>query len=241
MNYWGLSDQGRIRENNEDSFSVTRNTVDNILCVVCDGIGGAKNGEWASNLLSWEMAENFRETGAFNGVNAAKRWLRNQIQLINQEIYQQSLLNANCKGMGTTLVCCLVYKTGIVIACSGDSRCYGYNSQGLTQITKDHTLVNSLVEKGELTPAQAAKHPGRHILSRAIGVDKTAKIDFFNLPLADMTLLFCSDGLHGMISDSSINNVLKRKINGEKKVKELVEIANNQGGYDNITVVLLEG
>lgn len=240
MNYCGLSDQGRVREDNQDSFIVVKNLSDNILAVVCDGIGGARNGDWASNLVCTKLSDDFRESTAFSSFTAAKKWFKTQIETINAEIFQNSLLNEGCKGMGTTMVGVLLFNNRVLVANCGDSRCYQLNEKGLTQITKDHTLVYDLIEKGALSPKQARMHPGRHILSTAVGVDKNLKVDYYRLDMTDGPILLCSDGLYGMVNNDTIKKVLKKKTTCEKKTGELLDIANNNGGYDNITVVLLE-
>ena len=240
MNYWGLSDQGRIRESNQDSFIVVKNINGDFLAVVCDGIGGAKNGDWASALVCQRLGESFQDSGPFTSHQSARKWLKAQIDVVNAEIFQSSLLEADCQGMGTTVVTALIYKNGITVANCGDSRCYELNIEGFRQVSKDHTVVSTLIARGALTEEQALKYPGRHILSKAIGVEKNAKLDFFALDDENLVLLLCSDGLYTMVSDETIAKVLKKRINGVKKVKELLEIANNKGGYDNITVILLE-
>jgi len=240
VNYWGLSDQGRIRESNQDSFIVVKNIHGDFLAVVCDGIGGAKNGDWASALVAQRLSESFQDCNIFPNHQSAKKWLKAQVDIVNTEIFQSSLLEAECQGMGTTIVAALIYKNGVTIANCGDSRCYELSDEGFRQVSIDHTVVSTLVAKGALTKEQARKYPGRNILSKAVGVEKNAKLDFFPLGIKSQAILLCSDGLHTMVNDDTINRVLKKKINGEKKVKELMEIANNKGGYDNITVILLE-
>jgi len=240
MNYWGLSDQGKIRSTNQDSFIVVKNPAENILAVVCDGIGGARNGDWASNIVVEKLGDEFQETSAFTNIQNCKKWFKAQLKEINNVIYEKSLLSADCKGMGTTVVGLITFKGGIMVANCGDSRCYSYYDDKLTQITVDHTLVSTMVAKGQLSKKDAIKHPKRHVLSRAVGVEKNVKFDFFELEEKKDVLLLCSDGLFGMVNEQEIKKVLKKRFSPEKKAKELLEIANNNGGYDNITVILLE-
>ncbi len=240
MKYWGVTDRGKIRKNNQDSFVISENEAGNILAVVCDGIGGAKNGDWASNLVSERLAESFQENAAFSNKQSVKKWFTNNIGLTNEIIYQESLLSADCKGMGTTIVALMVYKNGIMVVNCGDSRCYCYYRGALQQLTRDHTVIDDLVKQGALSQEQAQFHPKRHVLSRAVGAEKEVKLDFYQVDDDCDAILLCSDGLSGLLSTKEIENVLKKKESSEIKAKELLEIANNNGGYDNITVVLLE-
>jgi len=240
VKYFGLSDQGKTRTSNQDSFIVVKNPASNILAVVCDGIGGAKNGDWASNLVVQKLGEAFQETGTFTSYEICRKWLRTQLNRVNEEIYQKSLLSADCRGMGTTVVALIIHKNGVAIVNCGDSRCYQLQGEHLIQITRDHTIVSALVAKGALSKKEAIEHPKRHILSRAVGAESKTKFDFYNLTNQVETLLLCSDGLFGLVEDEDIERVVKKDCSCEKKAKELLEIANNNGGYDNITVVLLE-
>ena len=240
MQYWGVTDQGRIRKNNQDSFSIIENNANNVLAIVCDGIGGARHGDWASNLVCEKLAESFCDSSAFSGKQSAKKWFKTNLQAVNELIYERSLLSADCRGMGTTAVGLICYKNGILVANCGDSRCYQYEKEELSQVTSDHTVIADLICQGAITAEEARTHPKRHILSRAIGADNEVKIDFFDVAGEAEFVLLCSDGLTGLVSDEEIKKVLGKRGNCEKKAKELLEIANNKGGYDNITVVLLK-
>ena len=239
MNYCGLSDQGKVRLNNQDSFVVLENSG-NILALVCDGIGGAKDGDWASSLVTDCLGDSFMKTEKLTTIDEAKAWFVKQVGIANRQIYNRSLTERENRGMGTTLVGVLIMDQIVLAVNCGDSRLYRMKDNVLRQVSNDHSLVYDMVRRGELSKKEAECHPGRHILSRAIGVDAKAKCDFFELPLNSDYLLLCSDGLTGLVPDRIIKKVLRKTASVEEKLAEMVEIANNNGGYDNITVVLLE-
>lgn len=240
MKHFSRSDVGLVRENNQDSWVTITNKSGDILAAVCDGIGGAKAGDVASSLVCQKLEDNFMLAEKFSSLLMAKRWLKQTFNKINAEVYDISLNNEEYRGMGTTLVCCICTDEGLIVGNVGDSRCYELLEDNFNQITSDNTVVNDMVAKGLLTVEMAENHPKRHILSNAVGVIKNTKIDFYLVNKKADLILLCSDGLNGMVNNEGIKNVLISKDDIEIKGQHLIDLAKSNGGYDNITIVLLE-
>ncbi len=240
MKYDGLTDIGLMRKSNQDSFVVITNDTGDVLGVVCDGIGGARAGDVASMLVCTKLQERFLAADKFTSALAVRRWLKKNVEEVNKEVYQTSLTNPSYLGMGTTMVCFIAMKDAIIIANAGDSRCYTLSDGVLHQITNDHTIVYNLLLKGEITKEEMMFHPQRHILSNALGVMDDAKLDIYTLKNDVDSLLLSSDGLHGYVGDDEILSVLKGKNKVKAKCQRLVELANLKGGFDNVTVIILE-
>jgi len=222
------SDTGRVRSANEDSFLVR-----SPLFVVADGMGGANAGEVASRRAVDVFARGLR-----TGVDDQQR-LAEAVEVANQEIHNDAQGDSSHRGMGTTLTAALVGDDAISIAHVGDSRAYLIRGNQIEQLTRDHTLVDELVRQGRLTEQQAAEHPQRSIITRALGPEPSVEVDTFAVGLeADDILLLCSDGLTGMISDQVMLETTLASRSLAAAAKSLIRKANDAGGRDNITVVL---
>ena len=222
------SDTGRVRSANEDSFLVR-----SPLFVVADGMGGANAGEVASR-----RAVEVFSRGLRSGSGDEQR-LAEAVGVANTEIHNDAQGDSNHRGMGTTLTAALIGEDSAAIAHVGDSRAYLIRGREIEQLTRDHTLVDELVRQGRLTEEQAAHHPQRSIITRALGPEPSVEVDTFTVDLADGDiLLLCSDGLTGMVSAQVMLETVSDSRSLAAAAKALVRKANEAGGRDNITVVL---
>ena len=222
------TDTGRQRRGNEDS-SFARAP----LFVVADGMGGAQAGEVASRLAVDTFAQGLPDDGV------AEERLATRVREANGIIYERAHSEQELAGMGTTLTAAYLEDTHVAIAHVGDSRAYLFRDGTLKRLTRDHSLVDELVREGKLTEEQAAEHPQRSIITRALGPEATVAVDTWSYPVrADDVLLLCSDGLTSMLSEQRIEQILGESPNLERAADRLIDAANAAGGRDNITVVL---
>jgi PPM family protein phosphatase len=222
------TDTGRQRRDNEDSAYARAP-----LFVVADGMGGAQAGEVASQLAIEAFEQELPD-----GANAEQR-LAERVREANRRIYDRSQEERERAGMGTTLTAAYLEETSLAIAHVGDSRAYLLRDGTLTRLTRDHSLVDELVRRGKLTEEQAAEHPQRSIITRALGPEPDVEVDTWTYPVrAGDVLLLCSDGLTSMLSEDELVEILSRAGSLERAGDELIAAANAAGGRDNITVVL---
>jgi PPM family protein phosphatase len=221
------TDVGRARQSNEDSY-LERSP----LFVVADGMGGARAGEVASAIAVETAKES--ELGA-----SPERDLTEVVKAANREIYRKAQEDAEHAGMGTTFTGALVTGREVAIGHVGDSRMYRYRDGELERLTQDHSLVEEFVRQGKLTPEEAEVHPQRSIITRALGPEPDVQVDTFTYPGRDGDVyLICSDGLTGMISEDAIAEIISSSASLEEAAKRLIDAANENGGRDNITVIL---
>ncbi len=228
---------GCIRSLNEDSFFVSEpDSKGTVLAIVADGMGGHNAGEVASGKAVGILQNGiFRETDM-----SAKDVLIKAVGDANQEIYEMSINKKNLSGMGTTITACLAMENTVTAVQVGDSRLYLIRKDKISQITKDHSLVEMLVENGTITKEEAKNHPQKNIITRAVGTDKTVEADIyeFSVKKGD-TVLLCSDGLVNMVDDEEILSVIKSAETLDAAANTLVSQAEKAGGTDNITVILI--
>ncbi len=223
------SDRGLVRQNNEDSYLVRRG-----LYAVCDGMGGARAGEVAS-----EMA--CRGLLALDTAQATADELREAIIKVDRAIVDRSLGEEGLLGMGTTLTAALAGEGSLTLAHVGDSRAYLLREGDLIQLTDDHSWVGEMVRRGELTPAQAAVHPHRSVITRVLGTEGELEPDMIEVPVeAGDRVLLCSDGLTGMVSDQELAGILQQDADPQTVAELLVQAALSGGGEDNVTVVVVD-
>ncbi|MGI6580783.1 MAG: Stp1/IreP family PP2C-type Ser/Thr phosphatase [Erysipelotrichia bacterium] len=237
MSSYGLTDTGKLRKLNQDSFVI----VDNeklFLGIVCDGIGGNNAGEVAADLASKVMASYFN--GGYKAENQIEK-IHNAIDVSNLAVYNKGNEDVKCRGMGTTLVAAYVDSECTLIANVGDSRGYILTKDNeLVQITEDHTLMNDLIKFHGLTENAAKYMVGKNVISRAIGVFEKVEADVFEVKQDYKAILLCSDGLHGFVDNEEIKEVLLSRSSVENKVKKLIKKANEAGGLDNITALIYQ-
>ncbi len=230
----GRTDVGQVREGNEDALLIRDG-----LFAVADGMGGHLAGEVAS-ATALELLENALDGRVFQDSEAARAALSDTVVEANQRVSSLAEENPEYRGMGTTLTAAMVEGRRVHIAHVGDSRAYLLRNGQFQQLTDDHTLVQHLVDEGQITAAEAESHPQRSIITRAIGVAEEVEVDTFTVDLRPGDqLLLCSDGLTGVVEDSDIAERLREDASPQDVVDGLVALANDAGGPDNITVVLL--
>lgn len=240
MQIWGLTDPGNIRSQNQDAYNIVEFGHDRALMIVCDGMGGAKSGNVASSMAAEAfVAEVRRSQRLALSVERVKQILLGALELANKAVYEHAKLGDEYSGMGTTLVAAFLLKNTAVVINVGDSRAYHFSAQGVHQVTRDHSIVELMVQRGELTPEQAKTYPGKNLITRAVGTEPEVEGDLYVRELhKDDCLLLCSDGLSNEMDDQEI---LFEVVHGMKKstcCERLLSIAKNRGAPDNVTVVL---
>ncbi|NPV27721.1 MAG: Stp1/IreP family PP2C-type Ser/Thr phosphatase [Firmicutes bacterium] len=229
------SEVGLVRPNNEDAYLICLNRG---LFVVADGMGGHEAGEVASRLAIDEIN---RKVILPACRVAPAQTLHQGIQAANQRVFEFAQTNPMCNGMGTTVTAALLVDRTIYIAHVGDSRAYLVRPDGLRLLTQDHSLVGELVRNGELTESAAMFHPFRHVLTRALGTKSEIEVDsneVFVQP-GDL-LLLCTDGLSNLINDREIHEIIRSAVDLKAAINELTKLSLERGGYDNITIVIVQ-
>ena len=224
MRIYSATDVGQKRKMNQDYVFVSEGPVGNLpnLFTVADGMGGHNAGDYASSHAVRILVDEIREDADYNPVKV----IRHAIETANTEIRNRAQEDENLRGMGTTMVVATIVDQYAYVANVGDSRLYVIQD-GIHQITRDHSLVQEMVKMGEISEEEARNHPDKNIITRALGAEKTVDVDFFDLKLEEgCTILMCSDGLSNMVAD--------------EKIEALLREANQNGGKDNIAIVLVE-
>ena len=239
MDSYYLTDTGRVREHNEDSVTIIKNLNDEYLLAVADGMGGHKAGEVASSIAINHLTKSFMEMEKLGDKASTVKWLRKEVEDINNEIFEYTSTHPESKGMGSTLVLAIYSKDYLLFGNIGDSSGFVFKDNQLFKITKDHTLVNLLVKNGELTPEEAKNHPKKNILMRALGANNPIEIDIFDVEDEIEGIVLCSDGLTSMLNNTQIEKVLLQEGPLDEKVIKLIRKANIRGGADNISVACL--
>lgn len=235
------TDRGRIRQNNEDNGGIFTNQDGNRLAIVADGMGGHRAGDVASSMTVTHLQSMWEKTSGIVTAEQAEEWLKIHIHEVNKLVYERSRTNPECDGMGTTIEAVIVTETFTTIAHVGDSRCYILNDIGFKQLTEDHTLVNELVRTGQITKEDAEHHPRKNVILRALGTEIEIKIDIKTIMFEEGDyLLLCSDGLSNKVSDKKMMEILESEDALEDKAVSLIKIANENGGEDNITLIILQ-
>ncbi|HEY6706045.1 MAG TPA: Stp1/IreP family PP2C-type Ser/Thr phosphatase [Actinomycetota bacterium] len=229
------TDVGRMRTNNEDSYLSSQP-----VAAVADGMGGHSAGEVASAIAIEELTA-LRDRGPWENETAATDDLKQAILRANRRIREMAAGDRRLNGMGTTLVALLEDGDMVHVANVGDSRGYLLRQGELSQVTVDHSLVQELVDDGRLSPEDAERHPQRSVITRALGIDPEVEFDLFTYKLqVGDRLLLCSDGLSDVVEPAQIRKVLLRVPSAQRAARELVTVANEQGGPDNITVIVVD-
>jgi len=239
MEYFSITDPGKVRERNEDSVAICENGTLEKLLIVADGMGGHKNGEVASKLALNHITERFKNISSVGNKEDAINFLQNIVSEANVEIFKYVTEHPESQGMGTTIVLAILTPTFLLIGNIGDSSGYVYKNKKLHKITVDHTLVNLLLKSGELTEEEAKNHPKKNVLMKALGSSTNVEMDIFNVELGVDGIFLCSDGLTNMLEDSQITKVLNENTTLKEKLEKLVFKANNRGGNDNISIAYL--
>ncbi len=239
MEHYYLTDPGKVRDQNEDSVIIVKNHSEEYLMAVADGMGGHSNGEVASSLAITHLADNFKSLKSIGTKEDAMLWMRAITNEINALIYKYTEDNPVSVGMGTTLVMAIVTEEFLLFGNIGDSSGFVMRNGQLHKITTDHTLVNLLVQSGELSEKDAKEHPKKNVLMKALGASVTAEIDVFDVESDVDGVFLCSDGLTNMLEPEQIAKVLKSDLEISEKLKKLIYKCNNRGGNDNISAAYL--
>ncbi len=238
METWGITHRGAVRQQNQDAFASQRLEDGRIIALVCDGMGGARAGNVASTMAVDLFMRRFLEQK--DEPNDQER-MQVSAALANQEVFQRAADDPNCAGMGTTLVAALAGPGEAVILNEGDSRAYHINQEGIVLVTRDHSLVEDMVERGELTREEARNHPHKNLITRALGAEPVLLADCFRQTMAPGDcLLLCSDGLSNVVTEQEM---LYEVIHGGEAgtcCQRLLDIALHRGAPDNVTAVLIQ-
>ena len=242
MEFWSLTDPGCVRTMNQDACCTDQLDKNTLLCMVCDGMGGAKAGNVASTLaldvFSQELKNSYH--GDLSG-DKLKSVLENAVKLANFTVYDQAQQFEEFAGMGTTLVAALIHGKYATVINVGDSRAYRIKQDGVRQVTQDHSLVQMMVARGELTPDQARNYPGKNLITRAIGTEPVVECDVFHSKVeGGECMLLCTDGLSNLVDEQEILFEVVHGINKQGSGQRLLEIAKNRGAPDNVTCVLIQ-
>ncbi|SHH50083.1 protein phosphatase [Sporobacter termitidis DSM 10068] len=243
MEFYGISDRGKVRPLNQDVCQTFYDAVKNsALLVVCDGMGGAKAGNIASEMAAEAFTASMKSHLAEDtNIIDIMQHMGEAVKLANTQVYDRSMSDIDCAGMGTTLVAAVVTPGGTVVANVGDSRAYHVTANQVTQVTKDHSVVEDMIDRGDLTRSEASSHPNRNLITRALGTALDAEPDFFFLNLqSGEYLLLCSDGLSNMLSEQVLLNEISGGANVQETCEKLVRLANMKGAPDNVTAVLIQ-
>lgn len=239
MEYFSITDPGKVRERNEDTVAICENGTKEKLLIVADGMGGHKDGEKASHIALNHITKRFESISSVGNKEDAINWIQTTVSEANVEIFKYVTEHPESQGMGTTIVLAVLTPAFLLIGNIGDSSGYVYKNKKLHKITVDHTLVNLLVKSGELTEEEAKNHPKKNVLMKALGSSTNIEMDIFNVELGVDGVFLCSDGLTNMLSDAQIVKVLNDNTSIKEKLEKLVFKANNRGGNDNISIAYL--
>ena len=241
MEHWGLSETGRVRAQNQDAFRIEELDRNTVLAAVCDGMGGAKSGNIASKLAIDVFTEEVRCSYKSSMTQEQiEQLLLGAVKLANFTVFDQAQQFEEFAGMGTTLVAALICGKNATIVNVGDSRCYHITQSDIRRITVDHSLVQLMVDRGELTAEEARSYPGRNYITRAVGTEPTVQSDVFAIRVdRGDALLLSSDGLHNEVEDQEILFEVVHGVNNDNCCRRLLDIADMRGSPDNVTCVLV--
>lgn len=233
------TDVGQKRNTNQDYGGVFENKSSIPLAILADGMGGHQAGDVASRMAVNDLGQRWQES-TIDTSEKAVQWLIQEIQSANEAIYQKGQSKPELLGMGTTIVSATLLENSFVLANIGDSRAYLVRNNKLIQMTEDHSLVNELVKSGEITREMAVNHPRKNVLTRSLGMPNTVEVDVANHSwIPDDYILLCSDGLTNMVPEEEILATLLLDRPLKEKVEALIAAANEAGGKDNITVLVI--
>ena len=240
INAWGITDKGAVRQQNQDGYYLQRYDSDLAVGVVCDGMGGARAGNVAS-LLAVETFSDILDSLRKAAPEDAALLLREAAEAANSAVYQRACADPDCRGRGTTMVAALVSGKTAHLLNIGDSRAYHVGETGISKLTRDHSVVEDMVLRGELSPEEARNHPRKNLITRALGSEPHVRADLYEKELVQGEyLLLCSDGLSNVVTDQEMLYEILHGGPAENCCQRLMDIAMSRGAPDNVTVVLLE-
>ena len=235
------SNIGKRRSSNQDYADVFENQFGQSLFVLCDGVGGNKAGDVASEMTTQFLGERFQEIADALNTETTQEWLNQNIEAVNAYIFEESLKRPEWSGMSTTVVVTVVLEDQLWIGYVGDSRAYRFFQDELVQLTEDHSLVNILIQSGEITKQEGEVHPQRNVVTQSIGGTPDVSPDFLSVNKDEFdVLMLCSDGLTNMVSRDQLLDYFKNYQDLDTLGQDLINAANDAGGSDNITLILSE-
>lgn len=240
MKSFYLTDTGRVRSHNEDSVTIVKNANNEHLMIVADGMGGHRAGEIASSMVVTQIGTRFSNLSTIGSKMDAVKWLKENVEEVNLNILKYGEEHPESMGLGTTTVMALLTNEFLIFVNIGDSSGYVLKNEKLHKITKEHTLVNFLVETGELTEEEAKNHPKKNVLMKALGVSEKQELDIFDVDPNVESIILASDGLTNMLTMEQIEKVLnEEELKDEDKLIKLIKKCNARGGTDNISIAYL--
>ena len=242
MKAYGITDKGKVRQINQDSFLFDiEEEQDRAVAVLCDGMGGERAGEVASELAAGSFMEHTLKAFALSEIPLAVDIAKESTAWANLHVFDKANRSSEYSGMGTTLVGAVINGRDAAVVNVGDSRCYWLAEGQLQQVTRDHSWVQDMVEQGVLTPGEARSHPRKNLITRAVGHQRRIRSDIFCLDLrrGDI-LLFCSDGLSNVVTEEEISQCLLCSAELPEICRQLLQIALDRGAPDNVTVLVLQ-
>jgi protein phosphatase len=240
MQTFYFTDPGKVRSHNEDSVTIVNNDKKEFVLAIADGMGGHKAGEVASSFAIEHIINSFYKLETMGNKDDAIEWLRQIVKEINDKIFDYAKKNPESKGLVTTLVIAIKTEDYILYGNIGDSSGYVIKNGILHKVTKDHTYVGMLVSSGKLSEENAKNHPGKNLLTRALGANDPVEIDIFDIDTSVKGLFLCSDGLTNMLTVEQIEKTLNSNLPIEEAVVKLIKKANSRGGTDNISIAYLK-
>lgn len=240
MQTFYFTDPGKVRSHNEDSVTIINNDKSEFVLAIADGMGGHKAGEVASKIAIDHIRDSFYKLDTIGSKDDAIEWLRLIVKEINNKIFEYAKEHPESKGLGTTLVIAIKTNDYILYGNIGDSSGYVIKNNTLHKVTKDHTYVEVLINNGRLTEESAKHHPGKNLLTRALGANNPIEIDIFDVDTSVKGLFLCSDGLTNMLTEEQIEKILNSDLEVEETVIKLIRKANSRGGTDNISIAYLK-
>lgn len=231
------TDQGRVRNHNEDAGGIFMNDAGQTLAIVADGMGGHQAGDVASQMATTHIHTKWQEAERLTTPGETEEWVKQAVISANNEIKAYANEHEECAGMGTTVVVAVCTEQFATIGHIGDSRCYFANTYGFKAVTEDHSLVNELVRTGQITEEQAEQHPRKNVLLKAMGTELDLTADVKTLEFeSDDRLLLCTDGLTNKVTDEELSELKTYNGDWATFTQQLIELANERGGEDNITL-----
>ncbi len=242
MNSWAVTDRGIVRSQNQDAF-YTYNSPDDDLSIllVCDGMGGAKAGNVASELAIRVFKTEAKKSLPYIPPEHILSEMKHLAEISNSAVYELSQTDSDCRGMGTTMVSAVIKGDKLYVANVGDSRAYLIADGTMTQITRDHSVVEDMVARGDITREESRLHPSKNLITRAVGTVETVECDTFSMDIKSGDyILLCTDGLTNLVTDEEVLDVVKTSVSVKECCNTLLALALEYGAPDNVTIVLCQ-
>ena len=243
MRSWAITDKGIVRRQNQDTyFSFCDNSNGTAVLVVCDGMGGAKAGNVASELAVTVFSDEVKKNLTPDmGESSMEDLMRGALALSNSAVYELSNNDSDCAGMGTTLVASIIVGKKAVVLNVGDSRAYMISGGKIQQITRDHSVVEEMVQRGDITREESLNHPNKNLITRAVGTVDQVDCDIFKFDIEENDyMLLCSDGLTNLVTSDEILYEVTHAESIEFCCEKLLGLAISRGAPDNVTIVLFQ-